>query len=1525
MKKGIGLKVLAISIALVIVVSGVVPCIAVNNLPNNTLSKELLQSNDTIHAQHQMPLSSQPMNEYDFMKEGNTSISNKELVEGYLIPTKIAFYSDYASISDTSKTISGLSYYADALRAEGYTVEQIYGPITSSKLDEYGALLLIGLTEYLTESEKNAIYDFVANGGGLLVSGGSISVLNDFTAEPPPPPWGGIKFGKYVVCDPNDYEVHPKWVIIKNFENHPITQGVNKFIMYKGTNLSGITFTGQFPLAYSDDDSWLDEDGDWVCDPGEGKGPFEVTYTSPHYKVVLIPDSNVFDNSDADEDGIVAFNEYDNDVLGLNIVEWFVGEEEEKDVKINGTVTNIGYPISFPPIYTINIDEVIEDLLKKFHVGDAVSVSYPWDTPAEIDSGIEIGDNVEVYGAYYEGGYDITLNESEHYLKKTVHEPKVIYVDDDFIDDPQNHKWNTIQEGINDAEENDTIFVYSGKYYSGKGYGPITITKNGLKLIGEDRDTTIIDGCEEGAVITLTSSNCLITNFTICNSCRGNCCGIDLDNWVSDIGWIPTSHNEISHNIISNNCHGICTANLDNSTIRNNLIFGNRYGMIIWLSTNNSIIENNIVDNDQKGIYTHSMFCHNAYYHNNFINNEIQAVDEDFEINYWNSQEIMEGNYWSDYKEKYPDAEEIGDTGIWDTPYEVHGYYNYTDPKDDYPLVEPWSWEEEPQSFTFVHLTDPHIGYGIRGVPTPDYMVKSVEKFTDTLQDVKTHNPDFILNTGDIVEYDLLAFFKAYAEIIKSIKIPVYHTPGNHDSRGPGPEYGEFDLTNYYYCIENPTDTNPLNDGYHGYYFDKYGYRFIGLDSGRDYSRIDLKIKTPEGSGLTDSQNESLNEADMKDHPRKIIFMHHPVINDEDDGGLGQVKNNCSDYGGNDMCIAFHRCDFINYSLDNHVYLVLTGHTHKDLVRTIFNDAGTHETRFIQTRSATKDNPDRHGYRVIDIKDGVISNRSETTPSDPGFVDKSTFTLSSANWPEGPPTSCWGISVYDLDNRLTGVNETTGKIERGIPDSYYTGYYDKPPTETPQVLVVYPSKPLKVNFPEVTCPAGVSSMIQEPTTASEEIYLNFSIRDHTGTEIIEYRYDNVALTDYSTASVDLTSPEPDYTLEIDDNGDGVTDRTKEPEVAVILTVDDSGGAHYTRIQDAVNNASSGYTIEVLLGTYNEKVVINKSLKLIGEDKNTTIIDGGGSGTSVHVIADNVEISGFTIKNGSSGVYVGSSNGCIIDNNIITDHGDGICLYNSNNNTITYNSIFNTSLLISGIHLSSSNTNTIHDNDIFENVIGVSLYNSINNRIYHNNFIDNELEHACDNTGTNLWDKGPTEGGNYWSGHSCTGNPSDGSQPFIIDSDGVDYYPFQDKDGWLKESKPPIFDTGSPSNSYPSIFGTHNGTIKTNHTITVQKLYTYPCAGTGGHTEYARIWNNSGLDRFATWSGYKGDWHNITFNETFVLYKNKTYNYTIRTGSYPQIIHKPEHTTLEGSFINCTQFTDVNGKKYNNWILAIKLE
>jgi hypothetical protein len=133
----------------------------------------------------------------------------------------------------------------------------------------------------------------------------------------------------------------------------------------------------------------------------------------------------------------------------------------------------------------------------------------------------------------------------------------------------------------------------------------------------------------------------------------------------------------------------------------------------------------------------------------------------------------------------------------------------------------------------------------------------------------------------------------------------------------------------------------------------------------------------------------------------------------------------------------------------------------------------------------------------------------------------------------------------------------------------------------------------------------------------------------------------------------------------------------------------------------------------------------------------------------------------------------------------------------------------------------------------------------------------------------------------------------------------------------------IFDTGA--GTYPSIMGIHNGTITPSHNVTVNKMYTYPCSGTGGHSEYVWIYGN-GINESATWNGYQGagDYHYIEFSEPFTLEANITYNYTIKTGSYPQIHHNTTLTVSDGE-ITCTVFIDANGKIYYDWIPAIRLD
>jgi hypothetical protein len=137
----------------------------------------------------------------------------------------------------------------------------------------------------------------------------------------------------------------------------------------------------------------------------------------------------------------------------------------------------------------------------------------------------------------------------------------------------------------------------------------------------------------------------------------------------------------------------------------------------------------------------------------------------------------------------------------------------------------------------------------------------------------------------------------------------------------------------------------------------------------------------------------------------------------------------------------------------------------------------------------------------------------------------------------------------------------------------------------------------------------------------------------------------------------------------------------------------------------------------------------------------------------------------------------------------------------------------------------------------------------------------------------------------------------------------------------------FFDTGAPSNPYPSISGVHNGTLEVTCPIVVERMHTHACTGTGGHSEYIKIWNaTTGWSVNATWNGYTEDWHTIAFDAPFTLEAGKTYNYTIKTGSYPQIHHTgTDELDADGGTIKCQEFIDANGKVHSNWIPAIRFE
>ncbi len=173
--------------------------------------------------------------------------------------------------------------------------------------------------------------------------------------------------------------------------------------------------------------------------------------------------------------------------------------------------------------------------------------------------------------------------------------------------------------------------------------------------------------------------------------------------------------------------------------------------------------------------------------------------------------------------------------------------------------------------------------------------------------------------------------------------------------------------------------------------------------------------------------------------------------------------------------------------------------------------------------------------------------------------------------------------------------------------------------------------------------------------------------------------------------------------------------------AKTITVDDDGGAYYTKIQDAVNVSEDGDTIRVYEGTYYENIVVNKSVSLIGNSSANTTIDGRGDEDVVQITADWVKMSGFMVTRSGSGwddagIKVESDHNNIFENTC-SDNYNGIYLYRSDSNTLNNNTCSNNG--DDGISLWDSVNNTLNNNTCSDNGYGISLSDSDGNTLNNN--------------------------------------------------------------------------------------------------------------------------------------------------------------------------------------------------------------
>ncbi len=221
-----------------------------------------------------------------------------------------------------------------------------------------------------------------------------------------------------------------------------------------------------------------------------------------------------------------------------------------------------------------------------------------------------------------------------------------------------------IQAAVNAANEGDIVFVRNGTYDE-----YLNVTKR-LVIFGESMYNTTVIGFE------ICADHVAVSGFTM-NA--GSYVGVTLDN---------ARHCNISHNVVIADFYAIALVNSsDNYLVENRIPYSiNGWGIFLMIDCNDNNIHRNSISQQEVGIYlldSHNNTLDgntlsdnylavyvdgslNRIYHNNLVNNRAGVVD--FGGNSWDNG--CEGNYWSDYRERYPSAS-FDLWGIGDTPYRI--------------------------------------------------------------------------------------------------------------------------------------------------------------------------------------------------------------------------------------------------------------------------------------------------------------------------------------------------------------------------------------------------------------------------------------------------------------------------------------------------------------------------------------------------------------------------------------------------------------------------------------------------------------------------------------------------------------------------------------------------------------------------------------------------------------------------------------------------------------------------------------